>query len=338
MSDTTHLRLPLLAAAQAQKHVTHNESLLALDALVHLAVLSRSVTVPPASPAEGERYIVAPAASGEWSGWDMDVAAFQAGSWRRYLPQPGWVAWIGDEASHFGFDGADWVALKASLNQQVATLGVNASADAANKLAVSSPAILFNHAGDGTQLKLNKNLATDTASLLLQTGFSGRAEMGLAGDDDFHIKVSADGSAWNDAMTIDAGAGTISISQPGIGLARSGNGAVTAVQMREEEISLSGASADSSIVIGAGEIVLGVTSRTTETVTGASSYDCGIAGNIGKFGTVLSVGAGATHAGTISPERFAASAAVRISANGGSFTGGKVRLAIHVLTCSPPLA
>ncbi|NNC01095.1 DUF2793 domain-containing protein, partial [Corallococcus exiguus] len=27
MSSTTHLNLPLLAAAQAQKHVTHNEAL-----------------------------------------------------------------------------------------------------------------------------------------------------------------------------------------------------------------------------------------------------------------------------------------------------------------------
>lgn len=54
-----NLALPLLAASQAQKHVTHNEALLALDALVHLSVASRGLVEPPAAPTEGERYLVA---------------------------------------------------------------------------------------------------------------------------------------------------------------------------------------------------------------------------------------------------------------------------------------
>ena len=73
--------------------------------------------------------------------------------------------------------------------------GVNATADATTRLAVSAAASLFNHAGAGHQLKLNKAGPADTASLLLQTGWSGRAEIGLAGDDDLHVKVSGDGSA-----------------------------------------------------------------------------------------------------------------------------------------------
>ncbi|MFC5421815.1 DUF2793 domain-containing protein [Bosea eneae] len=52
MSDTPRLGLPLLAAGQAQKHVTHNDALMRLDALVHLVVSSRTQTVPPASPGE----------------------------------------------------------------------------------------------------------------------------------------------------------------------------------------------------------------------------------------------------------------------------------------------
>ena len=43
MSDsTTNLLLPYLMAAQAQKHVTHNEALRLLDGLVQLLVKSRS--------------------------------------------------------------------------------------------------------------------------------------------------------------------------------------------------------------------------------------------------------------------------------------------------------
>jgi hypothetical protein len=34
MTVTPHLALPLMAAAQAQKHVTHNEALRLLDGLV----------------------------------------------------------------------------------------------------------------------------------------------------------------------------------------------------------------------------------------------------------------------------------------------------------------
>jgi hypothetical protein len=47
MSDaTTHLLLPYILAAQAQKHVTHNEALRILDGLVQLSVLDRDLTAP----------------------------------------------------------------------------------------------------------------------------------------------------------------------------------------------------------------------------------------------------------------------------------------------------
>ena len=58
MSDqTTNLQLPFLTAAQAQKHVTVNESLLRLDALVQLTAVSATVTAQPGAPADGSVYI-----------------------------------------------------------------------------------------------------------------------------------------------------------------------------------------------------------------------------------------------------------------------------------------
>lgn len=92
----------------------------------------------------------------------------------------------------------------AGNNQLTGGLGVGGgSADATNRLVVNGPASLFNHNGSGGhQVKLNKALAADTASFLFQTGFSGRAEFGTLGVDDFTLKVSADGSAWNDAFAV----------------------------------------------------------------------------------------------------------------------------------------
>jgi len=75
MSDLSpNLSLPYLAPAQAQKHVTHNEALGLLDAVVQLAVQSRSQTEPPADPAPGARYIVPPGATGAWSGQEGMLA------------------------------------------------------------------------------------------------------------------------------------------------------------------------------------------------------------------------------------------------------------------------
>jgi hypothetical protein len=90
-------------------------------------------------------------------------------------------------------------------------VGVNATADATNRLSVSAPATLLSHEGAGHQLKVNKSADTDTASLLYQTGFSGRAEMGLAGDDDFHVKVSPDGSTWHEAVVVDKDTGNVGV-------------------------------------------------------------------------------------------------------------------------------
>lgn len=79
---------------------------------------------------------------------------------------------------------------------------------------MSSPATLLNHAGSGHQLKLNKAVASDTASLLFQTGFGGRAEMGTSGSDDFAVKVSADGATWSVALEADAATGEMTLPQP----------------------------------------------------------------------------------------------------------------------------
>lgn len=60
--------------------------------------------------------------------------------------------------------------------------------------------------------KLSKESAAKTLSFLFQDNFSGRAEIGLTGDDDFHFKVSADGTTWADAIIIDRSTGSTKVN------------------------------------------------------------------------------------------------------------------------------
>lgn len=224
MSETsTILSLPYIQSAQAQKHVTHNEAIETLDVLVQLAVSSRVQASPVANPQDGDRYIVAVGATGAWSGHDGDIAARTDGVWQYYTPNAGWQAWVGDESRQVVFDGTTWIDAPIQTNN-LSLVGVNATADLANRLSVASPATLLNHEGAGHQLKINKNTAADTASVLYQTGFSGRAEMGLMGSDDFSFKTSADGNVWVDALTItSAGQAGIGVTAPSEQLEVAGN-------------------------------------------------------------------------------------------------------------------
>ena len=217
MDASENLNLPYILPAQAQKHVTHNEAIKAIDALLHLAVESRSVTSPPATPAAGHRYIVPTGATGAWSGQAMAVAAWQDGVWTFYQPRDGWLAYATDENRMLTFEDGAWGL--ATVNVAIpALVGVNTSADAGNRLAVASPASLFTHEGAGHQLKINKAAAGDTASLLFQSGWSGRAEMGLAGSDAFRVKVSPNGSAFYDALVVDPDTGRVTFPAGVVGL------------------------------------------------------------------------------------------------------------------------
>ena len=241
MDETPNLKLPYLAAAQAQKHVTHNEAIRALDAVVQIAVVSRDVVAPPTSPAEGDRYIVAASSSGDWSGHDGNIAAFQDNTWMFYEPQQGWLAWVSDESRLYVRDGTAWAVFSAG--------------------GIGSTSAVLNAAS---------------------------------------------------------------------------NGAETALYLLEEELTLSGSHMESTIQIPDRAIVFAVGTRTTQAITGAASYDCGIAGEPGKYGSSLAIAAGSTNSGVTGPTAFYADTPVRISANGGDFTAGKVRVCIHYMLCNAP--
>jgi hypothetical protein len=326
--------------------------------MVQLSVLDRDLTAPPASPADGDRYLVASGATGLWAGWDLNVAYWVDGVWMRLVPRPGWLAWIADEAAFVVWNGSvgepvgvpqdvsDAIFSLVNANDPTkkalfslsgistgttrtftlpntsselailagtqtfsgnktfagtltasgasATLGtatgtatygmgtgattngvtktvnlgtggasgsntvVNigsatagaggttvintptvtfanavaqvsmpqanltaqqlglgwASADAFNRFSINTPAMLFNHAGNGIEATFNKNAPGDDAAFAFKTGFSARALIGLLGNDDFSLKVSPDGSAFHEAIRIDRSSGRVELPEP----------------------------------------------------------------------------------------------------------------------------
>ena len=111
MSDTPNLGLPYIAAAQAQKHVTHNEAIRNLDAVVQLSIKDKDLTAPPGSPSDGDRYIVASGSSGLWTGTDNQIAAYQDNAWIFYPPGEGWLSWVVDEAAFYKYSAGSWSVL-----------------------------------------------------------------------------------------------------------------------------------------------------------------------------------------------------------------------------------
>jgi len=162
---------------------------------------------------------VAAAPSGAWAGKAGQVAAWQDGIWRFYAPKAGWIAFVIDELQLYHFDGSAWApgVLAITSLQNLTLLGIGTTADATNPFSTKLNNVL--HAaktvaegGSGNiQVKLSKESAAKTACYLFQDNFSGRAELGLAGDDDFHLKVSLDGAAWTEALVVNRATGAVSL-------------------------------------------------------------------------------------------------------------------------------
>lgn len=222
MSERTpRLALPWLMPAQAQKHVTVNEALARLDILVQAVVLSRTQTAQPAEPVEGDGFILPDAASGPaWSEQPAGtLLVFHEGVWTAITPWAGLGVYVRDEALSLVHDGTDWRPVSDQIRQldQLAGLGVGAVADAYNRVVIKSSGVLMaaEDAGAGDmRLVMNKSATAATTSLLFQSGWSGRAEMGLAGDEAFSVKVSSDGATWREGLRLDPGTGHVSL--PGL--------------------------------------------------------------------------------------------------------------------------
>lgn len=146
-SNTSNLVLPYLAVGQAQKHVTVNESLRRLDALVQLTVVSASETSQPASPADGAVYIVPPGKSGaDWSAYaNWSLGYYRDGAWEELSPREGWLAHVKDADRLLRYTGAAWAAFAANELVDVSASGrvlgrISSGAGAAEEIAFTDQA------------------------------------------------------------------------------------------------------------------------------------------------------------------------------------------------------
>jgi hypothetical protein len=239
MTDTSpNLDLPLILPAQAQKHVTVNESLLRLDALVQARVQSRNVVSQPVDPSDGQAWLLPAGPTGaQWSVMsEASLAVWRDGFWTEIPARAGWALFVLDEAALIRFDGSDWRAAEA--------------------------ATILAEADNGAQ----------TQSLIIP----------------------------------------------------------------HRTVELAGPNIVTGAVIPARSVVFCVSVRTVAEIVGASSFDCGVSGQVSKFGGSLGIGVGSSNLGVIGPTAYYSDTPVVLTANGGGFSGGIVDIAIHVWVPKAP--
>jgi len=256
MSDiTTHLLLPYILASQAQKHVTHNEALRLLDAMVQLSVLDRMRTVPPASPTDGDRHIVASGATGLWTGWDLNVAFWVDGVWMRLVPRPGWLAWIADEAAFVVWNGAAWDPVGEPVDVSDAVFSLVNNADPTKKA-------IFSLSGISTGTTRTFTLPNTSSELAILAG-----TQTFSGNKTFSGTLTASGTVTVSAASASIGTAT------GTATYGMGTGVTTTGVTKTLNIGTGGASGSTTVVnvgsatAGAG----GTTVVNTPTVTFANA-------------------------------------------------------------------
>lgn len=307
MTDTANLALPCIEGSQAQKHVTHNEALRLLDTLVQLAVLDRDLTAPPGAPSEGQRWIVKTGATGAWASHVDAIAAWQDGAWQFSTPRVGWLAYVIDESVLLTWNGSAWVSALSALSPTVLNnltlLGVGTTADATNPISAKLNNALFTaktvaEGGDGDlRYKLSKESAAKTLSFLFQDNYSGRAEIGLTGDDDFHFKVSPDGTTWYESIKIAAANGKVSFPS---GLAA---GREVLIANRTYYVRADGSDSNTGLVDTSGSAFLTI----QKAVNSVAALDLSI------YNVIIQVGAGTYTGSTIIAKPFTGAGTVTIS-------------------------
>ena len=236
LDQTPRLNLPLIIANQAQKHISLNESLMRLDVLVQARILSRTISVQPTSPNDGDCYMIPMGASGtDWTALSADtLVRFESGFWESQIIPNGAVFYVEDERGYVLKTASGWARLETTMSgfDGLKQLGLGTTSDATNPFsAMLNNALLaaspVSGGGSGdVRLKLSKSTLSNTASVLFQDNFSGRAEVGLIGNDALGFKISTNGSSFTEVLTLTAN-GNVGIGTQNPATALSVNGVMT---------------------------------------------------------------------------------------------------------------
>jgi Major tropism determinant N-terminal domain len=177
------------------------------------------------------------------------------------------------------------------------------------------------------QLQLRRNAATNIASF---TGAQGEVVI----DTTNNRIVVQDGSTAGGWAAAKLSEVPVNTSLP-MTLATAANGASLQFGILETLVTLSGASVSAPTQVPANACVMSVGAHVVTTITGATSYQVGVSGNLGQFGSGLSLAAGSSNFGSIGPTVFYSATSLIVTAAGSNFTGGSVRLSIHYMISLP---
>lgn len=105
-----------------------------------------------------------------------------------------------------------------------------------------------------------------------------------------------------------------------------------------DHVIAAGASSTTTVLIPQYALVLGVTGRITTTFTGTlTSWRLGVSGGLDRYGSGLGLVQDAWVQGLSgSPQVYYSATPLELTADGGDFAGGQIRLALHVLMLTPP--
>jgi hypothetical protein len=106
--DTPRLSLPMLAAGQAQKELTHNEALVLIDALIGARVEAANAAAPPAGPIAGQCWAVGASPTGAWAGQAGALAIATVGGWRFCNVPDGFAVRLNTNGALWLRQGSNW--------------------------------------------------------------------------------------------------------------------------------------------------------------------------------------------------------------------------------------
>lgn len=105
---TPRLGAPELTEGQAAPETTVNEQGRYYEqGASSFIVKDKDLATPPASPADGDAYIVAATATGAWVGKEKRIA-FYASGWLFITPIKGMRAYVQDESAAYDYSGSAW--------------------------------------------------------------------------------------------------------------------------------------------------------------------------------------------------------------------------------------
>ena len=107
MANTIKFDLDEWIASQSQPWVKVNTAMSKVDQLMQISVVDLALTAPPGAPAEGDAYIPAATATGDWTTHEDELAYYINGGWI-FLPLiEGSVIWNQNNSKYYNFDGTD---------------------------------------------------------------------------------------------------------------------------------------------------------------------------------------------------------------------------------------